>query len=188
MLTQLAEDPLSDLRAATLEPSDNPIPTSGDCTLPKLTGETAKAAWPLSWPRARRALLRAWRLVGWKMVAIITLTLTSTLLVACLAVATLNVVLRRESTNVIQKQIGTLVEASRSIAPAILDRAGTCVVQNVNSGDLKPLVRYAQGAFPQASISLAVDFRKGSPSLAPDGGLMNMGQLAAGHRFHRCRR
>jgi hypothetical protein len=135
----------------------------------------ALAAWPLSWPRARRAFRRAWRLVRWKMVAIITFTLSSTLLVACLAVATLNVVLRRESTNVIEKQISTLVEASRSIAPAILDRAGTCVVQNVNSGDLKPLVRYAQGAFPRARISLAVDFRKGSPSLVPDEGLTNVG-------------
>ena len=102
--------------------------------------------------------------------AIITFTLSSTLLVACLAVATLNVVLRRESTNVIEKQISTLVETSRGVAPAILDRAGTCAVQNVDSGDLKPLVRYAQGSFPQASISLAVDFGKGSPSLVPDEG------------------
>ena len=61
--------------------------------------------------------------------AIIMFTLSSTLLVACLAVATLNVVLRRESTNVIEKQINTLVEASRGIAPAILYRAGACVVQ-----------------------------------------------------------
>src|SRR5580700_1486524 len=175
MLTQLAGDPLSDLRTATLEPSDKPIPASGDCTLSKLTGETAKATWPLSWPRASRAFRRAWRLVRWKMAAIVTFTLSSTLLVACLAVATLNVVLRRESSNVIEKQISTLVETSRGVAPAILERAGICVVQNVNSGDLKPLVRYAQGAFPQASISLAVDFRKGSPSLAPDGGLMNIG-------------
>ena len=50
----------------------------------------ALAAWPLSWPRARRAFRLAWRLVRWKMVAIITLTLSSTLLVTCLAVATLN--------------------------------------------------------------------------------------------------
>src|SRR5580704_11016332 len=174
MLTQLAGDPLSDLRTATLEPSHKPIPASGDCTLPKLTGETAKATWPLSWPRARRALRRAWRLVRWKMVAIITLTLTSTLLVACLAVATLNVVLRRESTNVIEKQISTLVDASRSIAPAVLGRVGTCVVQHVNSDDLKPLVRYAQDAFPQARISLDVDFRKGSPSPLSDEGLTNV--------------
>src|ERR1700722_17315806 len=103
---------LSDLRTATLEPSDKPISASGDCTLPKLTGETAKApsgedalsvrdtdrvpfddkvsttnrgaivalaAWLFNWPGARRA----WRLVRWKMVAIIPLTLSSTLLVAC---------------------------------------------------------------------------------------------------------
>src|SRR6266852_532489 len=100
---------LSDLRTATLEPSDKPIPASGDCTLPKLTGERAKATWPLSWPRARRAFRRAFRLVRWKMVTIITFTFGSTFLVACLAVATLNVVLRRESTNVIEKQISTLV-------------------------------------------------------------------------------
>src|SRR5580704_8228641 len=152
------------------------IPATDDCTLRGLTGDTAKAlngedgcslrdaderhlanrwaivalaAWPFSWPRARRAFRRTWRLVRWKMVAIITLTLSSALLVACLAVATLNVALRRESTNVIEKQISTFVEASRTIAPAILDRAGTCGVQNVNSGDLKPLVRHAQGAFPQ---------------------------------------
>src|SRR5580704_12939278 len=129
----------------------------------------ALAAWLLSWPRASRA----WRLVRWKMAAIITLTLSSALLVACLAVATLNVVLRRESTNIIEKQISTLVESSRSIAPAILDRAGTCVIQNVNAGDLKPLVRYAQGAFPQARISLVVYSPKGSPSLVPDEGLTN---------------
>ena len=109
------------------------------------------------------------------MAAIITLTLSSTLLVACLVVATLNVVLRRESTNIIEKQINTLVEASRSIAPAILDRAGTCVVRNVNSGDLKPLVRYVRGTFPQARISLGVDFGKGSPSLGPDEGSTNVG-------------
>ena len=132
------------------------------------------AVWPLSWPRTRRVFRQAWRLVRWKMVAIITLTLSSTLLVACLGVATLNVVLRRESTNVVEKQISTLVEASRSLAPAILDRAGTCVVQNANSGDIKPLVRYAQGAFPQASISLALDFRRGSLSLAPGEDLTNV--------------
>jgi hypothetical protein len=178
------------------------IPATDDCTLRGLTGDTAKAhngedgcslrdanerhfanrwaivalaGWPFSWPRARRAFRRAWRLVRWKMVAIITFTLSSALLVACLAVATLNVVLRRESTNVIEKQISTLVEASRSIAPAILDRVGACVVPNMNSGELKPLVRYAQGAFPQAAISLAVEFRKELPTLMPDEGLTNAG-------------
>ena len=179
------------------------MPVSGDCKLPKQTGETATApneegarwfrdaeragdtlgtarrgaivALATCWPRARRAFRRAWGLVRWKIVAIITFTLSSTLLVACLAVATLNVVLRRESTYVIEKEIRTLVEASRSIAPAILDRAGACVVQNVNSDGLKPLLQYAQRAFPRAEISLAMDFRKGSPSLLPDEGWTNAG-------------
>ena len=157
---------MSDLRTAALEPL---VPF--DDTLTANHGAIVAAGWPGSWTRVSGALRRAWRLVRWKMVAIITLTLSSTLLVACLAIATLNVVLRRESTNVIEKQISTLVEASRSIAPAILDRAGNCVVQNVNSGDLEPLVWYAQRAFPESSISLAVNFRNGSPSLVSDEGL-----------------
>jgi len=123
------------------------------------------AAWFLSWTRVRRA----WRLVRWKMLAIITYTLISTLLVMSLAVATLNVVLRRESTNIIEKQIRTFVETSRSIAPAILDRVGACDAPGVNSGELKPLLRYAQSAFPQSSISVAVDFRKGTLSMVPGG-------------------
>ena len=49
------------------------IPVSNGCTLPKLTGETARAPnaeeiWSVSWPRARRVFRRAWWLVRWKMV------------------------------------------------------------------------------------------------------------------------
>ena len=164
------------------------IPVTSDGTLPSLTSETAKAsevalaAWPLSWRRAGGGFRSAWRLVRWKMVAIIALTLSSALLVACLAVATLNVILRRESTNVIEKQIRTIVEASRSIAPAILERAGTSAAQPVNSGDLRLLIRYVQGAFPQARISLTSDFREGGfPDWLPDTGftgiVVDHGQL-----------
>jgi len=172
---------MTDLRTPTLAPSDKLLHASDDLALPMLTSELAKApnghasrnsrdadrtpldgtlrsancgggvapAWP--WPQVRRA----WRLVRWRMVAIISFTLISTLLVACLAVATLNVVLRRESTNVIEKEIITLVGVSKSIAPAILNRAA-CDIRDVNSGELKPLTRYVQGAFPQARISLAL--------------------------------
>ena len=102
------------------------------------------------------------------MAAIIALTSSSTLLVACLAIATLNVILRRESTSVIEKQINTLVEASRSIAPAILDRAGICAVPNANSRGLMPLTRYVQSAFPQAQISLVTN--RSYPHWLPDTG------------------
>ena len=92
---------MSDLRTAALEP---PVPF-GDTLTVNHGAIVALTAWPGSWARIRGAFRRAWRLVRWKMVAIITLTLSSTLLVACMAVATLNVVLRRESTNVIEKQL-----------------------------------------------------------------------------------
>src|ERR1700739_4198821 len=107
--------------------------------------------------QARGALRRAWGRVRWKLVAIVILTLSSTALVASLAIATLNVVLRRESTNIVEKQIQTLVQASRSIAPAVLDRAGTCVVQNLSSTTLMPLLAYSKEAFPEATISVAVE-------------------------------
>lgn len=56
----------------------------------------------------------------------IAFTGTSTILIVCLALAALNVVVRRESANVVEKQIQVLVQGSRSVAPAILDHAGTC--------------------------------------------------------------
>jgi serine phosphatase RsbU (regulator of sigma subunit) len=129
--------------------------------------DVAVTAWPVSLCLARRAVRRAWGRVRWKLVAIITFTLASTVLVAGLAVATLNVVVRRESTNIVEKQIQTLVQASRSIAPAVLDRAGTCVVPNLDSSTLKSLLAYSQEAFPQATISLALEDDNGSQSPTP---------------------
>src|ERR1700730_5427791 len=99
--------------------------------------------------RMRYVLRRAWGRVRWKIAAIIVFTGTSTILVACLAVAALNVVVRRESANVVEKQIQVLVQASRSVAPAILDNAGSCAVSRANSGELKPLLAYTDEAFPQ---------------------------------------
>ena len=69
-------------------------------------------------------LRRAWGRVRWKIAAIIAFTGTSPILIACLALAALNVVVRRESANVVEKQIQMFVQASRSVAPAILDHAG----------------------------------------------------------------
>jgi hypothetical protein len=50
--------------------------------------------WPSSLRRARRVIPCAWGRVRWKLVAIIILTLSSTVLVASLAIATLNVLVR----------------------------------------------------------------------------------------------
>jgi len=64
-------------------------------------------------------IIRAWGQVRWKIAAIIALTGTSTLLVACLAIAALNVVVRRESANVVEKQIQILVQADQPVGSAI---------------------------------------------------------------------
>src|ERR1700676_854802 len=111
--------------------------------VPNCEGATIPAALPKNrWPRMQHVLRRAWGRVRWKIAAIITFTGTSAILIACLAVAALNVVVRRESSNVVEKQIQVLVQASKSVAPAILDHAGACMGQPANSGNLRPLLAY----------------------------------------------
>jgi hypothetical protein len=117
--------------------------------------------------RMRRVRRRAWGRVRWKIAAIIVFTGTSAILIACLAAAALNVVARRESANVVEKQIQVLVQASRSVAPALLDHAGACTVSPMNSGGLKPLLAYTDEAFPQARASLIVESPRGVRSLLP---------------------
>jgi hypothetical protein len=105
--------------------------------------------------------------VRWRIAAIVAFSGTSTILIVCLAIAALNVVVRRESTNVVEKQIQVLVQASPSVAPAILDHAGACTVSPANSGGLKPLFAYTDEAFPQAQASLIVEGPRGVRSLLP---------------------
>jgi serine phosphatase RsbU (regulator of sigma subunit) len=113
----------------------------------------------------RYPLRRAWGQVRWKIVAIIVSTGASAVLIALLAIAALNVVMRRESANVVEKQIQVLVQASRSVAPAILDHASDCEVPPTNSGVLKPLLAYTDQAFPQAQTFLSVEGSRAGQSL-----------------------
>src|SRR5258707_13843219 len=99
--------------------------------------------------RMRHVLRRAWGRVRWRIAAIITFTGTSTILIAGLAVAALNVVVRRESANVVEKQIQVLVQASRSIAPAILEHAGACTARTSDFGSLNALLASPDEAFPE---------------------------------------
>jgi serine phosphatase RsbU (regulator of sigma subunit) len=100
-------------------------------------------------------------------VAIIAFTGTSTILIAGLAAAAFNVMVRRESANVVEKQIQMLVQAARSVAPAILDHTDACTARSTNSGVFKPLVAYTDEAFPQARMSLTVDVTRNVRSLLP---------------------
>jgi serine phosphatase RsbU (regulator of sigma subunit) len=112
--------------------------------------------------RIHNRLRRAWGRVRWKIAAIIAFTGASAILIACLALAALNVVVRRESANVVEKQIQMFVQASRSVAPAILDHAGACMVSPMNSGGLKPLLAYTDEAFPHAETSLTIEGATGA--------------------------
>jgi len=117
--------------------------------------------------RLRDTLRRGWGRVRWRIAAIIVFTGTSTILIVCLAVAALNVVVRRESANVVEKQIQVLVQASRSVAPAILDYAGDCTASLSNPSKLRPLLAYTDEAFPQAEASLVVESPRGAQSVLP---------------------
>jgi len=117
--------------------------------------------------RVHDALRRAWGRVRWRIAAIIVFTGASTILIVCLAVAALNVVVRRESANVVEKQIQVLVQASRSVAPALLDYAGACTAPPENSAGLKPLLAYTDEAFPQAEASLVVERPRGVQPVLP---------------------
>jgi serine phosphatase RsbU (regulator of sigma subunit) len=101
------------------------------------------------------------------MVAIIAFTGASTILVGCLGVAALNVVVRREGANVVEKQIQLLVQASRSVAPAILNHASACDDRPTDSDGLKALLTYTDQAFPQAQTYLMVEGARGVQSLLP---------------------
>src|ERR1700733_1849572 len=105
-----------------------------------------------------------WGQVRWKIAAIIAFTGVSAVLIALLAVAALNVVVRRESASVVEKQIQMLVQASRSVAPAILDHAGACAVPPSTTG-LRALLAYTDEAFPQAQTYLTVQRANGSQAL-----------------------
>lgn len=135
-----------------------PKPLSGrfDMIAPK--GIAIPAAVPnQGLPRTRHTFRRTWGRVRWRMVAIIAFMGASTILVGCLGVAALNVVVRRESAKVVEKQIQLLVQASRSVGPAILNHAGDCDDRPANSGALKALLTYTDQAFPQAQTYLMVE-------------------------------
>jgi serine phosphatase RsbU (regulator of sigma subunit) len=128
------------------------------------------------WRRTRQLFRRAWGRVRWKMAAIIIFTGTSSILVACLAVAALNVMVRRESSNIVEKQIQLLVQASQPVAPAILDHTDVCIGSLPQSSVLHPQVAYTNEAFPQAQTSLAVE---GTMRLKPS--LLNQGPAIVEH-------
>ena len=116
--------------------------------------------------RAYRVVYRASGSVRWRMTAILAFTGTSTILVACLSVATLDVMVRREGANVVEKQIELLVQESRSVSPIILNQAGTCSQPASSQAVLKSLLAYTADVFPYSRTSVTVEGESGVQFLA----------------------
>jgi hypothetical protein len=83
----------------------NPAWRSARLGFGRSTASLAKMTKDVTSHRMGHALRRAWGRVRWRIAAIVAFTGTSTILIVCLAVAALNVVVRRESANVMEKQI-----------------------------------------------------------------------------------
>src|SRR5437868_2363467 len=70
-----------------------------------------------------QSVKKSWGEVRWKMLIIFAFfSVISTFLVACFLVAVLNVVIRRESTYLIEEQINGIVDNRKRLMPFLLDQ------------------------------------------------------------------
>ncbi|HWF48967.1 MAG TPA: SpoIIE family protein phosphatase [Bryobacteraceae bacterium] len=99
-----------------------------------------------------------WSAIRWKMLIIFAFfSLISTFLVACFAVAVLNVVIRRESAYSIEERINEVVDSCRKLTPYLLDRVQGC--QAPASGS--PLLAEYPGAVWPGGQTLVTVLPKG---------------------------
>ncbi|MGJ5818126.1 PP2C family protein-serine/threonine phosphatase [Paludibaculum fermentans] len=107
--------------------------------------------------RASATLHRIWGRVRWRMAAILVFTGMSTLLVVALSIAALNVLVRREASSVVEKEIALLLNESRSVAPTILDHAANCTATTDRLVLPQSLLAYTAEVFPQSRASVTID-------------------------------
>jgi hypothetical protein len=94
----------------------------------------------------------SWGAVRWKMLVIFAFfSIISTVLVAAAFVAFLNVVVRRENTNLIQERISAMVDNYNRFAPFLLERVVGCQTLQSNSPILE---EYSTALWPEAQSSV----------------------------------
>src|ERR1700748_490645 len=77
---------------------------------------------------------QAWRTIRWKMLIIfVFFSVISTFLVACFSVAVLNVVIRRESTYLVEERINGILDRCRRFTPSLIERVQGCHTPPANS-------------------------------------------------------
>ena len=94
----------------------------------------------------------SWGAVRWKMLVIFAFfSIISTFLVAAAFVAFLNVVVRRENTNLIQERISAMVDSYNRFAPFLLERVAGCQTLKSNSPILE---EYSAALWPEPQSSV----------------------------------
>jgi serine phosphatase RsbU (regulator of sigma subunit) len=97
-------------------------------------------------------IAESWGAVRWKMLVIFAFfSIISTVLVAAASVAFLNVVVRRENTNLIQERISAIADSYNRFAPFLLERVAGCQTLKSNSPILE---EYSTALFPETQSSV----------------------------------
>jgi serine phosphatase RsbU (regulator of sigma subunit) len=104
-----------------------------------------------------RILLKAkdsWGAIRWKMLIIFAFfSVISMILVACFAVAVLNVVIRRESAYLIEERIKVIVDGRKRLTDSQLDRIPGCATPTSNSDRS---IGYLDSVWPQSQSLITV--------------------------------
>src|SRR5258708_27769436 len=96
----------------------------------------------------------SWGAIRWKMLIIFAFfSVISMILVACLAVAVLNVVIRRESAYLIEERIKVIVDSRNRLTHSVLNRVPGCPAPTSNS----PLsTEYLDAVWPETQRLVTV--------------------------------
>jgi hypothetical protein len=107
---------------------------------------------------------KSWGEVRWKMLIIFAFfSVISTLLVTCFSIAVLNVVVRRESSYLIEERINGIVDSCKRLTSFLLERVHGCQTPAINS----PLFTEYPGAVWPGAQTLVAVLPKGGASHDP---------------------
>ena len=103
-----------------------------------------------------------WRSVHWKMVTIVLfLGVISTLLIAGFAAAIVNVVIRRESTYLVEERIKVIVESRKKLAEMLMDRTQGC---SADEQTMRESSEYLNSMWPGSQIEVKTAGQAATPS------------------------
>ncbi len=96
----------------------------------------------------------AWSAIRWKMLIIFAFfSIISMILVACFAVAVLNVVIRRESAYLIEERIKVIVDGHKKLTNSLVGRVSGC---QGPASDLHMFPEYRDAAWPESQSLVSV--------------------------------